>query len=585
MKQTGWQLGIYFLIAAFLLGCANIVRPEGGPEDTTPPQVVEEKSTPNFQVQFKKQPIEITFDEWVELNDVFNQVVISPPLEYKYELSIKKRTVRFEFDEKEELRPDATYTINFGEAIRDLTARNPTDNLRYVFSTGTFIDSLSVRGIIVDALTNEPVEGALFMLYDNLSDTVVRTERPFYFARTGSNGQFVIENVKSATFKGFALQDNNLNYKFDQALEAIGFPDTLITVNDTLQPSLAIKLFTEDQPFRLMDSDDDFYGQLKMVFSELPGADVNISWEDIGQKTLLEIQPDTSRLWYVQEERQNWSVFLRQDTLYYDTIDIKVPDRTAFMENDTLRPAKPSSNRINTNPARPIRFEFSHPIESIDTSLISFFEDTLRTLVTPTLRLDTITQRFLSFSYPWREGKPYSLELMPNALTDIYGFRNDTIIQEYQIQARKAFGNLVIVIDSLSEDSTYLLELFEGSDKLPTDTFQINNTTRFERQLKVLKPGQYAIRLIIDWNKNGLWDTGNYDEQLQPEPIFQRKLEQLRANWDLETTIDLNELRAAAKITPPPPPRRPIEPTPIDTTITPPLDSIPPVDDEDDGNK
>ena len=218
MKQHWLVISLALIaLSSLLFRCANPLPPDGGPKDERPPQVVQEKSSQNFQTNYTKKPIEIAFDEWVEIRDPFNQIIVSPPLRYPYEIYIKKRSVIFEFDEREELRDSATYTINFGEAIQDFTEGNPADQLRFVFSTGPYIDSLSVRGKIVDARTYEPVEGAVFMLYENTADSVVRTERPFYFARTNDRGLFTIENVKAGTFNGFALLDNNLNYRFDQA--------------------------------------------------------------------------------------------------------------------------------------------------------------------------------------------------------------------------------------------------------------------------------------------------------------------------------------------------------------------------------
>ena len=235
---------VFLLLQLLWFNCATPVAPDGGPKDEIPPALDSVGTTPNFQTNFEKQRIELTFDEWVKLDDVFNQVVISPPLQKKYVTSIKGKTVRFEFDEEEVLRDSATYTINFGEAVKDLTESNPAENLRFVFSTGDFLDSLEMSGMIVDALTNEPVEKVLFMLYENLSDTVVRTDLPFYFARTDKSGRFTIRNIKSGTFKGFALL-NDFGYTFDQPNEQIGFPDEFILINDTIENNIKVKLFQE----------------------------------------------------------------------------------------------------------------------------------------------------------------------------------------------------------------------------------------------------------------------------------------------------------------------------------------------------
>ncbi|MCB0552667.1 MAG: Ig-like domain-containing protein [Phaeodactylibacter sp.] len=526
-------------IALALTFCANPLPPEGGLKDVDPPKLVVEESTPNFQTKFQKKTIELTFDEWVEVQDVFNQVVVSPPLEYKFELSLKRKTVRFSFDEREQLRPEATYTINFGEAVKDLNERNPAENLRFVFSTGDFIDSLSVTGIIVDAQTAKPVESALFMLYDNLSDTVVRTERPFYFARTGKDGRFQIENVKAGLFKGFALKDANLNYRFDQALEPIGFPDSLLVVSDSLQPDLLVKLFTEERPLRLLESDDSRYGLVRLAFSKAPEG-LNLSYEDVGQQNVAyEINPDTTKVWFDLPEEKSWKLYLRQDTVLNDTVQVRSRNRQDFLEKARLSFRPQGSQVININPSRPIELAVNHPVLRYDTSLIRFYEDTLRTLVQPQLSLDTNGQRRLSIAYPWKEGLPYEMELMPGAFTDIYGLQNDTIIQKYKAELRKNFGNLALTIDSLSADTSYIVELLGKGDEL-VERFLVQGLNTFQQSFTALPPGNYSVRIITDWNGNGRWDSGNYDLYLQPEPISQKPLEQqLRASWDLESTIIL----------------------------------------------
>lgn len=270
-----------------LQACANPLAPTGGPRDETPPAVVDEDSSPNFQTNFEKQRIELTFDEWVQVSEIFQQVVVSPPLDNQLDISLRKRTVRVDFADDEVLKENVTYTINFGEAVKDLTERNPAENLRFVFSTGDFLDSLTFSGTIIDAQTAEPKEDIRVMLYENLSDTVVRTERPFYFAKTDKLGKFTIENVKEGTFRAFALEDGDLNYLFNQANEAIGFPDTLVQINGDTSSDLTIRLFTETQPYRIQDVDSTIYGLLKVQFSEpIDAARLDLSYDTLEQQVI-----------------------------------------------------------------------------------------------------------------------------------------------------------------------------------------------------------------------------------------------------------------------------------------------------------
>ncbi|MEQ8702731.1 MAG: Ig-like domain-containing protein [Phaeodactylibacter sp.] len=553
-------------ICFLLWQCANPGRPEGGPKDEIPPQLVPEKSSRNYQINYEKSPIELSFSEWVEIRDAFNQVIISPPLQYKYELSIKGKSIIFEFDEREELRENATYTINFGEAIQDITERNPAQDVRYVFSTGDYIDSLNVRGIVVDARTTKPIEGALFLLYENIADSVVRTERPFYFGRTDKDGQFIIRNVKAATFKGFALLDNNLNYLFDQAQEAIGFPDSLLVVSDSLQPSVAIRMFNEALPLRLTTGDDSQYGKVRIAFNQPRPEDVSITHENISQRKLIyEYQPDTAKIWYEITTSQPWQIYIQQDTVFYDTIDVRPRDREAFLATASLE-FEGRGGASKQHPKEPLPLNFNHPILAYDTALIRLYEDTSRTLVQPVYSLDTNGQRTLLLDYKWKSGKPYALELMPEAITDIYSLKSDTIIQDISVDLLKNYGNLFLTVDSLSADSAYVIELMDGEKVVKT--YKVAGQTTFKQELRYLRPATFTVRVTEDWNSNGRWDTGNYDAALQPELMYSRDLEQLRANWDLESVVILNQLQQQARQQ-----RQPPRTTPELTAITTTVDS------------
>lgn len=541
---SGFPYLPYFLLgvlAYWLSACANPLAPTGGPRDETPPAVVEEESSPNFQTNFEKQRIELTFDEWVQVSDIFQQVVVSPPLDKPLDISLRRRTVRVDFAEEEVLKENVTYTINFGEAVKDLTERNPAENLRFVFSTGDFLDSLQISGTVVDAITAEPKENIRVMLYENLSDTVVRTERPFYFAKTDKEGKFLIENVKEGTFRGFALEDSDLNYLFNQTNEAIGFPDTLLQINGDTTLDLTIRLFTEAQPYRIQDVDSTIYGLLKVNFNQNPEpSQLDLTYDTIGQTVIYEFDKDTLKVWYDQSDRQNWSLYLQQDTLMRDTIRVLPGDRNAYLQEATFK-TRGGGTAKRFTPNAPLVLNFNQPIQSVDTALLFLYADTLKTRIQPNIDFDTLANKQLRLSYAWKEGMPYLLEILPGAITDLYGLNNqDSMIKEYQANLYKNFGNLNLTLTGLDSASQYIVELLGRSDAL-VSTWIVSGRETDQRILSTLSPAKYSIRVITDTNGNGRWDTGHYDSQRQPEPIYKRPIEEVRANWDVEATVRLGE--------------------------------------------
>ena len=151
-----------------------------------------------------------------------------------------------------------------------MTEGNPAE-LKYVFSTGNVIDSLVVSGVVRDALTNEVVEDCLVMLYKNLSDTIVRTGKPYYFGKTNEQGRFQIGNVKTDTFQVIALyEDEGQRYLFDSEGEGIGYLAEPIHVTDSTGQGIQIEIFTEEEKVKLVDDDLEEYGHAWFLFNREP---------------------------------------------------------------------------------------------------------------------------------------------------------------------------------------------------------------------------------------------------------------------------------------------------------------------------
>jgi len=229
----------FLLFAGFCLGCAQVGSPSGGPRDQDPPRALE-SDPPNFSLRFEAKKIQITFDEYIVLDNVNQELVVSPPMEEQPEVRLRKKTLIIQF--QEDLKENTTYTFNFGNAIKDLHEGNKLQNFEYVFSTGDILDSMSVKGTLKYAETLEkPKEAVSIMLYTDLRDSVPLTEIPLYVGRSDDSGVFSVNNLRPDTYKIFALKDGNNNFLFDLPTEEIAFLDSSLTINvDFVRQQLGI---------------------------------------------------------------------------------------------------------------------------------------------------------------------------------------------------------------------------------------------------------------------------------------------------------------------------------------------------------
>jgi ABC-type oligopeptide transport system substrate-binding subunit len=133
--------------SALLCACANIGHPEGGPRDVTPPVFV--GSTPKlYELNCKKNKIELQFDEIVQLKDQSKKVVVSPVQHEAPKVSALGKKVTIEL--RDTLKPNTTYTIDFSDAIEDNNEGNPLNDFAFAFSTGDSIDSLQISGMVLE---------------------------------------------------------------------------------------------------------------------------------------------------------------------------------------------------------------------------------------------------------------------------------------------------------------------------------------------------------------------------------------------------------------------------------------------------
>jgi len=230
--------------------CAQQMAPSGGIRDLYPPTLDTNKVAPaipaNFSTNFKAKEIVLQFNEYFVLDKPLKNIIITPILSADPSYRIKGKKLIIDLGES--LKGSTTYTINFGDAIKDITEGNVTKNFNYVFSTGGYIDSLSFKGKVLDAFTKLGVENATVMLYEENTDSIPFKEKPIYFVKTSKSGIFTMEYLKAGKYKAVTLLDENNNYLFNPKSDAIAFSNSQIEIpkpaSDTLENTFV--LFKED---------------------------------------------------------------------------------------------------------------------------------------------------------------------------------------------------------------------------------------------------------------------------------------------------------------------------------------------------
>jgi hypothetical protein len=229
--KRNFHILLSFLALVILAKCAKIGSPSGGPRDIVPPVLLKSKPL-NRSTNFTESKIELTFDEFINAQGISQELVVSPPMETNPEIRMRGKTLIIEF--LEDLQENTTYTLSFGETIKDLNEGNILRNFEFVFSTGEHIDSLGVLGMAVQAFDlqfPESEDPFFVMLYENLSDSAPLLEIPDYVAKITPQGAFLINNVRPGTYRLFALQDMNRSLTYDVPEEMIGFCDTTLVLD------------------------------------------------------------------------------------------------------------------------------------------------------------------------------------------------------------------------------------------------------------------------------------------------------------------------------------------------------------------
>jgi hypothetical protein len=526
---------LLIFIVLFIFGCAAQQPPQGGPRDQTPPKLV--KAIPGNKTRnFAAKQIDLEFDEFIKLNNAYQEISMSPAMEKQPEYSSNKRKLKVEF--KDSLQKNTTYVINFGKSIQDVNESNILKNFTYVFSTGNHIDSLSITGSVTNTLTQEKEKDVLVFIFPVKQDTLFGKKKPSIFALTDSSGNFALNNLREDDYRIYALKEASPDKIFNRDDELIAFLKKPIHLRaDT--SNIQLNLFKQDpEKFRVSEKRFDTDGKLLMVFNK-----------GLTQPAIKIIYPtdvDNKKQVSFSRTKDTASVYLRNMT--FDSLRVAIFDKgkpidTIYQlkrKNESFTRTVTTSYNIGNDsklkPGSNLVITASIPIENFDQSQIILNEDSVATS-DYTIQKDTGNYKLLNLKYKWRETSKYELIINDGALTDIYGDKNKRLSKKFQINKLDNYSQLTVKLTVPDTAKAYVVELLSEDKKL-IQSDPITKSTSLV--YKGILASKYYVRIIYDENKNGKWDSGNVKLKRQPENIWlNEKLITLRPNWEAEEPVTI----------------------------------------------
>ncbi len=539
MRELKRLLGSLFLccVVLGLWQCARRGNPSGGPKDLDPPVLL--RSEPdNFTLNFSANKIRLYFDEYIKLEDVQNQLIVSPPLKYIPEIKPLGGASKFiEITLKDTLQENTTYTINFGQSIVDHNEGNPNSFLTYVFSTGEVIDSLTLTGAIKDAFNRTADQFVSVMLYEIDSiynDSTIYKYPPNYLTNTlDSLPLFQLRNLKAGRYKLFGVKDEGKNNVFDQRADKIAFlRDTITLPSDSVY---LLTLFREVPEYSA--SVPSYVAKNRIIFGyQGDGSNIRITpltqLPDSVRTTIKkEREKDTLNYWLTPTDIDSIVFTITNDAFkVIDTFTVKT--RKLPLDSLSLRPSH--TGKINFEDR--FRIAANTPLTRLDSTKISILDqDSIPVAFKSTL--DTLINE-VAIDFEILDNQRYDVALLPGAIEDFFEQQNDTLAVRLSTGSFADYGNMSL---NVSGDVSYpiIVQLLTEREELQREeraaqprTFEFNN----------LDPGNYRVRVIFDENDNGKWDTGSYLKKIQPERIsYYPDLIEMRANWEkIETFIITN---------------------------------------------
>ncbi|WP_417428675.1 Ig-like domain-containing protein [Halpernia sp.] len=545
------------LITLFTISCARVGSPVGGKKDTIAPKFLGSNiDSARVNVPRNIKELRLDFDEYITLKDINKNLIISPPIKQITKIIPSNLATKFLLIQwKDTLAENTTYSFNFGNSIIDFNEGNPLPYYNFAFSTGDKIDNLYISGVVKDAFANgknstankdQNIVVGLFQVKDSMDFR----QKPYYITKADPDGYFELNYLSPGKYKIIAFEDENSNSVFDNGKEKIGFQKEDIDLKQNIS-GLNLKIYPSKKPQKYVEWKSQTGGIL-LLFEGNP-EDVKVTSNDNllkNYKVIHQPKSDSVNI-YFDAQRENIGLQNSQNLKFKYEIGSKKDSVSLFYKHDPKNLMELSNRNGNLlPPKKDFKIYSNLPVENILPEKFSLVSDSLKQDFKAGISKTNPHEIFIKSDF--KEGKKYQLTVLKESVSSYFESIEKSYQFNFEIDKAENYGSFTLNLINKPEHP-FWIELVNNEDKVAYS----KKSTELENKFTELKPRVYSVRILVDNNENGVWDTADFMTQTYAEDVFSfnKKLEvkpfwEIVESWDLQNQAPIDESENLPEIAP-----------------------------------
>lgn len=528
-----------------MASCARVGSPVGGAKDSIPPKVIGSNiDSPRVNVPRDIRELRIDFDEYITLKDINKQLIISPPLKRISKILPSGMGNKYLLIKwADTLEANTTYNFNFGNAIVDNNEGNALGYYNFAFSTGPKIDSLYISGelksLFIDQNKKADESNMVIGLYQE-KDSMDYRQKPYYIAKADPDGYFELNYLAPGNYRVLAFEDSNANSVYDIGKEKVGFLKDKITLDKSLS-GLDINLYPSKKPLKYLEMKE-IPGGILMTFEGNPTdvKVVSLNEKLNDYKVTHSPKSDSATIWF-NAPAQNIGITNNENLKFSYDNGVKKDSVSLFYRYNAKNEMSIFNNGGNSlAPQKDFVVTSNYFVDKIQPEKWTLVSDSIKQDFTAEVSEKNPFEIHIKSDF--KEGKKYSLTIPKETVSSF--FEKNKVSKRFDFEADKIenYGEILVSLENAPEQK-FWIQMINENGSVAYSKYGNEKQINF----KSIKPGKYELRMLVDANENGIWDSADFADQIFAEPVYvlDKKIEvrplwEIRETWRIPTEIPEN---------------------------------------------